>query len=111
MVWLRTLSTAAVLMACSLVPALAQKALIDIRTGLWEFSTQRSTTGMPHMPPMPSIPPAALAQMPPEQRAQIEAMLKARQARHGTGSSHYVQKVCVTAASLRKAWRLACQKR
>ena len=62
-------------MACALVPALAQNAPIDMRTGLWEVSTQRATTGMPQMP---AIPPAALAQMPPAQRAQIEAMLKAR---------------------------------
>ena len=99
MVRLRTLSTVAALMACSLVPALAQNAPIDMRTGLWEVSTQRATTGMPKMPAMPAIPPAALAQMPPAQRAQIEAMLKARR---GAVSGKHVAKVCVTAASLRK---------
>ena len=91
-----TLSTIAALIACALVPALAQNAPIDMRTGLWEVSTQRATTGMPQMP---AIPPAALAQMPPAQRAQIEAMLKARR---GAGAGKHVAKVCVTAASLRK---------
>ena len=100
MVRLRTLSVAAALLACSLTPALAQGQPIDVRTGLWEFSSQRSMTGMPKMPEMPAIPPEALAKMPPAQRAQLEAALKARR---NAGSGRHVSKVCVTAASLRKS--------
>ena len=94
----RTLSCAAALIACSLAPALAQNRPIDVRTGLWEFSTQQSMTGMPKMPKMPAIPASVLKNMPPAQRARLEAALKAQSG--GTGK--YVSKVCVTPASLRK---------
>lgn len=99
MIALRTLSYAAALTACSLAPALAQNQPIDVRTGLWEIVTQRSMTGMPKMPEMPAIPPEALARMPPAQRAQLEAALKARRS---AGSGEYVSKVCITPESLRK---------
>jgi len=96
---LRTLSCTAALMACSLAPALAQNQPIDVRTGLWEITTQRETTGMPKMPEMPALPPEVLAQMPPAQRAQLQAALKARQ---NMGSGKQASKVCITAESLRK---------
>lgn len=99
MIELRTLSVGAALMACSLAPALAQNQPIDVRPGLWEFSSQQSMSGMPKMPAMPTLPPSVLAQMPPAQRARIEAALNARR---GGSSGKYVLKVCVTAASLRK---------
>ena len=67
------MSVAAALVGCSLTPALAQNQPLDMRPGLWEFSTQRSMTGMPKMPEMPAIPPEVLAKMPPAQRAHIEA--------------------------------------
>jgi hypothetical protein len=51
------------------------------------------------MPDMPAIPPEALARMPPAQRAQLEAALKARA---NMGSGKHVSKVCVTAEALRK---------
>ncbi len=95
----RTFLTVAALLACSLAPALAQNRPIDVRTGLWEFSTRREMTGMPKMPEMPAIPPAALARMPPAQRSQLEAALKARR---NAGSGNHVSRVCVTAAALRK---------
>jgi hypothetical protein len=99
MVSFRTLSAAAALMTCSLAPALAQNQPLDVRTGLWEFSTQREMTGMPKMPKMPALPPEVLAKMPPAQRAQLEAALKARR---NAGSGKHVSKVCITAESLRK---------
>jgi hypothetical protein len=92
-----TLSCVAVLIACSLVPALAQNRPIDVRTGLWEFSTQQSMAGMPTMPKMPAIPASVLKNMPPAQRARLEAALHAQR-----GGGKYVSKVCVTAASRRK---------
>ena len=94
---LRTLSFAAALIACSLAPALAQNRPIDVRTGLWEFSTQQSMTGMPKMPKMPAIPASVLKNMPPAQRARLEAALKAQR-----GGGKYVSKICVTAAELRQ---------
>jgi hypothetical protein len=57
-------------------------------------------TGLPKMPEMPSLPPEVLAKMPPAQRAQLEAALKARS--RNAGSGKHVSKVCVTAEALRK---------
>jgi hypothetical protein len=48
---------------------------IKAKLGLWEI-TATSSSQMSGMPAMPSIPPEKLAQMPPAQRAQVEAMLK-----------------------------------
>ena len=94
-----TLPCAAALVACSLTPTLAQNQPINVRTGLWEFSTQREMTGMPEMPELPSLPPEVLAKLPPAQRAQLQAALKARR---NAGSGKHVSKVCVTAEALRK---------
>ncbi len=80
-------------------PAPAQTAL-DMRTGLWEVKSERSSTGMPPMPTMPSIPPEALAKLPPAQRAQIENAMKARGSM-ATGTR--VSKFCVTEEGLRKS--------
>jgi hypothetical protein len=41
---------------------------LNLKPGLWETTTVQERSGMP------SIPPEALARMPPEQRARIEAM-------------------------------------
>ncbi|MEJ2624040.1 MAG: DUF3617 family protein [Pseudolabrys sp.] len=90
-----TLFCPTALIAGSLAPALAQDRPIDVRTGLWEFSTQQSMTGMPKMP---AIPDSVLKNMPPAQRARLKAALKAQ--RGGTGK--YVSTVCVTAAELRQ---------
>jgi hypothetical protein len=50
----------------------------DAKTGLWETTSTMEMPGMPSMPAMPQIPPEQLAKMSPQQRAQVEAMLKAR---------------------------------
>ncbi|HEY3743186.1 MAG TPA: DUF3617 domain-containing protein [Bryobacteraceae bacterium] len=47
--------------------------MFDAKPGLWETV---STTQMEGMPAMPQIPPEKLAQMPPEARARVEAMMK-----------------------------------
>lgn len=65
---------------------------LNVKEGLWEMTVTRSMSGMPAMP---AIPPETLAQMPPEQRARIEAMMKG-------GSSPTVQKECVTKDKLAK---------
>jgi hypothetical protein len=59
---------------------------LNVKVGLWEVTVTHSMTGMPTAP---NIPPDALAQMPPEQRARIEAMMK------GTPTTD-VRKECVT---------------
>jgi hypothetical protein len=49
------------------------------------------------MPAMPQIPEAALAKMSPQQRAQMEAMMKSRA---GGGAPQTTTKVCLTRESL-----------
>jgi hypothetical protein len=64
----------------------------NVKEGLWEVTVNHSMTGMPAVP---NIPPDALAKMPPEQRARIEAMMKG-------GSSTDVRKECITKEKLAK---------
>jgi len=85
----------AALVLVTALPALAQP--LDIRPGLWEVSVQRS--GTPVMPEMSQMPPEMLAQLPPAQRAQIEAMMRTRRTVAPGVQAH---KVCVTQASLEK---------
>jgi hypothetical protein len=63
---------------------------LNLREGLWEVTTTHSMSGVPAMP---NIPPDALAKMPPEQRAKIEAMMSGRPD---------VRKECVTKEKLAK---------
>jgi uncharacterized protein DUF3617 len=65
---------------------------LNVKEGLWENTVTRSMTGMPNMP---AIPPEALAKMPPEQRARVEAMMKG-------GATTDVRKECVTKEKLEK---------
>ncbi len=69
----------------------------DAKLGLWETAVSMNMAGMPAMPAMPQIPAEALANMPPAQRAQIEAMMKGR---GGAGGPQITTKVCLTRASL-----------
>lgn len=77
--------------------------IFDVKLGLWE-STHTITTemaGMPSTPAMPQLTEAQLAQIPPAQRAQIEAMMKGR---GGAGSPQStVVKYCQTAESRARA--------
>ena len=68
----------------------------DIKTGLWEITETHNMTGMP---PTPAIPPEALAQMTPEQRAQLEAQMKGSL---GGGQKSTTRKYCVTKEKLEK---------
>jgi Protein of unknown function (DUF3617) len=65
---------------------------LNIKEGLWEVTVTHSMSGMPAMP---AISPDALAKMPPEQRARIEAMMQG-------GASTDVRKDCVTKEKLEK---------
>lgn len=78
-----------------LLPAATWAAdIFDVKPGLWETT---STTDMGGMPAMPQIPADKLAQLPPDQRARIEAMMK------GRGATPNVSKVCLTKEALAKA--------
>jgi hypothetical protein len=66
---------------------------LDIKLGLWE------TTSTVEMSGLPAIPPQALANMPPEQRAQMDAMMKSIGAQ---GPRTSTSKSCVTKESLQK---------
>ncbi len=69
----------------------------DVKLGLWETTVKTETPGMPAMPSMPNIPEDVLARLPPEKRAQLEAMMKARGA---GGPGAITAKVCQTRESL-----------
>ncbi len=64
---------------------------LNVKEGLWEMTVTHSMSGMP----MPNIPPDALANMTPEQRARVEAMTK------GTPTTD-VRKECITIEKLEK---------
>lgn len=70
---------------------------LDAKPGLWETKASTEMGGLPKMPATPSLPPEVLARMSPEQRAQMEAMIKA-----GAGGAPMVTttKVCMTRESL-----------
>jgi hypothetical protein len=66
---------------------------LNAKEGLWETTITHSGSGMP------GIPADALAKMPPEQRAQVEAMMKQKGL---GGSGPQVVKSCVTKEKLEK---------
>ena len=68
----------------------------NIKTGLWEMTETHTMTGMP---PMPAIPPEALANMTPEQREQMEAHMKNSM---GGGPKTTTRKYCITKEKLEK---------
>ena len=70
----------------------------NIKTGLWEITETHNMTGMPQMP---TIPPEALAEMSPEQRAQVEAQMKSSMG-GGGGQKPTTRKYCVTKEKLEK---------
>jgi hypothetical protein len=65
---------------------------LNVKEGLWEMTVTHSVSGMPSMP---TISPDALAKMPPEQRARVEAMMQG-------GPSTDVRKECITKEKLEK---------
>ena len=67
---------------------------LDVKLGLWETST---TTDMSGMPPMPAD---LLAKLTPEQRAKMEAAMKARAAQ---GAKTTTRRTCLTKEELSKA--------
>jgi hypothetical protein len=73
---------------------------INAKTGVWEVTTTRQMSGGPTAS-TPSIPADKLAQLPPAQRAQIEAMIKQRSGMGGPVTK--TMQTCVTQDKLDKA--------
>src|SRR6195256_976644 len=73
---------------------------LDVKTGLWEITSTGATTGAP------PIPPEALAQMTPEQRAKMESAMQAAISRN---NQPHVSKSCITQKQLEKAPNFAEQ--
>src|SRR5579884_3172205 len=87
------------LFLCGLVCLLALSAAgdsqpLNLKLGLWETTIDNRTSGAP------PIPDSVLAKMTPEQRARMEAALKARGA---GGSQPRTYKNCLTKEGLNKA--------
>src|SRR5437763_9100001 len=73
---------------------------LDVKTGLWEITSTGAMTGAP------PIPPEALAQMTPEQRAKMESAMQAAISRN---NQPHVSKSCITQKQLEKAPNFAEQ--
>ena len=70
---------------------------LNVKLGLWETVTTNQTTGAP------PIPAEALERMPPEQRAKVEAAMKARGA---MGPQTHTYRNCITKEDLEKAFKV-----
>jgi hypothetical protein len=70
---------------------------LDAKVGLWESTVSTQMSGLPAMAAMPQIPESALAKMTPQQRAQMESMMKSRAS---GGAPQVTTKVCLTRESL-----------
>jgi Protein of unknown function (DUF3617) len=75
------------------IPALAGAATLNIKPGLWEVHSTIKRSGEP------PIPDSVMAKLTPEQRAKVEAALKARAAK---GPTETVTKNCITEKDLEK---------
>jgi hypothetical protein len=84
------LTGVAVTLLLSTLPVHA--APLDVKTGLWETTSTSQMSGMP-------IPESALKDMPPEQRARIEAIMKQRQEQ---GPQSHTYKTCITQEDLNR---------
>jgi hypothetical protein len=72
---------------------LAAGASLDVNTGLWEVSSTGETSGTP------PIPPEALARLPPEQRAQIQASIASAMAQSNKPT---LARLCITEKTLQR---------
>lgn len=70
---------------------------LDVKQGQWETTTTMKAMGLP------TIPPEVLNQMPPEQRAKMEAMIAARAGKPMSSTS------CMTKEKLQQAWNTGQQ--
>ncbi len=87
----------AALVAASAAAVVSAQTHINAKLGLWEMTITNKIGGMPDMPAMPQV---DLSQVPPEQRARVEAMMKQRQGM--MGGQPTVTKQCITKEKLEK---------
>ncbi len=74
----------------------------DVKTGLWESTTTTEMSGLPAMPAMPQLSEEQLSKMPPQARAQVEAMMKNK---GGVGAPRTTTgRSCITKETLSQAW-------
>jgi hypothetical protein len=102
---LNTLVIGALILLPSAVLMAADKSImINVKEGLWE-----TTLNMSGMAGMPGVPDDVLAKLTPEQRAQMEAMMKQR----GMSSNGHatVVKSCVTKEKIEKGMAFSDEKR
>jgi Protein of unknown function (DUF3617) len=86
--------TVALLVASVLsMPALAGAASLNLKPGLWEVHSTVKRSGTP------PIPDSVIAKLTPEQKAKLDAALKAQASRPPTNS---VTKTCITEEDLKK---------
>ncbi len=76
----------------------AGPAAINVKPGLWQMSSSGEIKGAP---PMPAIPPNVLANMPPAQRARIQAAMAHAM---GNAGKPHLYKYCVTEKSLQRGF-------
>jgi hypothetical protein len=94
---MRTILLTLIILCSSAVWAADKIVRPNIKDGLWEIT---ETHNMACMPSMPTIPPEALAEMTPEQRAQVEAQMKGSMG--GGGQKPTTRRYCVTKEKLEK---------
>jgi len=80
-------------------PAFVSAQALGVKPGQWETTTNMSTPG--GAPAIPQLPPGALDRLPPEQRARVEAQLKAA----GGGGRTTTSTRCVTADDAAKGFQ------
>lgn len=88
---IRIVSLAVWFSIAAVFPALAaDNTPLNVKPGLWEITSDSQSSGAP------PIPPEVLAQMSPDQRAKLEAVMQ-----HAMGPQHRVAKRCVTQADIK----------
>ena len=86
------------ILGAALAAGLTSAQSINVKPGQWETTTNMSAPG--GAPAMPQLPPGALDRLPPEQRAKIEAQLKA-----AGGPRTNTSTGCVTADDVAKGFK------
>jgi len=104
----RIFSCGVALSVCALVPAFAQAPAINVKPGLWEMVSDRSSKGLPQTQAMPQLPPDMLAQLPPEQSKRIENVMKAARVQQG---GRKVKQSCVTREQLARGLAFGSENR
>jgi hypothetical protein len=87
-------------LCCLPLAAAGADRLFGVKPGLWEISHESQSAGVP------PIPPDVLAKLPPEQRARMEAALKARGAPGASGGGDpKIRRECITEDQLEDPFR------